>query len=283
MYVTCRFLNRMAQRSLSSLTAVVSHLHLLYTQLIHAEVPAIYPERELAYLALVSSKDADEAAKEGGGSVGMLCANTDATLVDEPLILASPSCGDGNPNDSTALISPSGALSKTSTSPSVLGKRNFAERGDGHMDVDDLLATRPPLAGRDPNRQDVSKDDGDPAVSSRPLRAQTTPVPDSERESISRPRRRTVTQALLQSESDNVPLSPGSQQDEGEDKAPSAEEDAGRKLLVQTSVSPEKPKPNQPPPLPPRQRPPEPVPQPSYMMFGADVGLRFELSFRLRY
>jgi ubiquitin carboxyl-terminal hydrolase 25/28 len=245
--------------------AVVSHLRLLYTQLIHAEVPAIYPERELAYLALVSSKDADEAARESGGGLGLSSTSTDATLVDEPAPLAQSPAEEPSAT-AAAVTASSRSLSKTSTSSSsVLGKRHFTESGDGHMDVDDASATRPPLAGRDLNRQDKSLDDGDTAAvsSSTPVCAQTMPIPDSEKEPPSRPRRRTVTQTLMQTESDVITTATGSesQENKGDNKAIVAD--------VQSSEPSDNQKAGQPPPpLPPRRRPSETAPQSSYMMFG---------------
>jgi ubiquitin carboxyl-terminal hydrolase 25/28 len=236
------FPNALGLRHHSSPTlkrTVVSHLRLLYTQLIHAEVSSIYPERELAYLALVSSKDADDGAKEGVLGRELSSGSTDATLVDEPGPLAPPA-SDQQPQ--TGSVTPPTQLQKAESASSILGKRHYTESGD---------FTRAPLAGRDPNR------DTSPSL---PPRAQTMPIPETDKET-SRPRRRTLTQDM---QSDSIAVF-------GPEPAPAPNGD----LTEETAERSDEPSGNdrkaagQPPPLPPRKRPQQPAPQSSYMMFGA--------------
>ncbi|GAA5981496.1 hypothetical protein JCM10908_004128 [Rhodotorula pacifica] len=116
-------------------------LKTLFEQLIHAPVSAVTPETELAYLALVPSREEVEAAA-APASAPSLTAEPDTIKSDSP----------------TASRSSPAASSDTVKSPSsVLGKRKNGDEGDDDaMQVDLLspMAAKPtrPLGERDLNR-----------------------------------------------------------------------------------------------------------------------------------
>lgn len=119
---------------------VVILLKTLFEQLIHAPVSAVTPETELAYLALVPSREEVEAA----------AASPDASLLtNEP--------GAINSDSQTASRASPAASSDTVKSPSsVLGKRKNGEPDDQAMQLDLLspVASKAdrPLGERDLNR-----------------------------------------------------------------------------------------------------------------------------------
>lgn len=117
----------------------------LFSQLIHSHTSAVTPETELAYLALVPSKEEPAPKVESA-----------AIIVD-----AHPPAMDVSSAESPALSS-----SERDKSPaSVLGKRT-SEHLDGDstlaeidldpMVIDSQQSTRSPLGERDPNKADVT-------------------------------------------------------------------------------------------------------------------------------
>lgn len=125
----------------------VSHLSSLFFQLIHMAEPAVRPELDLAYLALVSTKDEEEATSPKEAPVSTMSTvpadgqtivafNTGSTPIDgagEGLLAAQAD----NVADTTeggqqeSITSPASA-----GSPSVLGKRSSEQRDDAEMEVD---------------------------------------------------------------------------------------------------------------------------------------------------
>ncbi|GAA6047543.1 hypothetical protein JCM3770_005799 [Rhodotorula araucariae] len=115
----------------------VALLQTLYRQLIHAPVSAVTPETELAYLALVPSKEEADAAIAAAA-----VAPTVQRMTEEP-----------EPLDSGAASEmPDAARSPTSSSMSVLGKRKngsdgvTAGEGAGEMQVDTQAPALAPLS-----------------------------------------------------------------------------------------------------------------------------------------
>ncbi|GAA5846834.1 hypothetical protein JCM9279_004459 [Rhodotorula babjevae] len=92
----------------------VALLQNLYQQLIHAPISAVTPETELAYLALVPSREEAEASTAPAAT---------ATLTEEPEPLVVT--GSDKPVDSAA----SNGVRSPSSSASVLGKRKVGEEG----------------------------------------------------------------------------------------------------------------------------------------------------------
>ncbi|GAA5891905.1 hypothetical protein JCM8208_002930 [Rhodotorula glutinis] len=92
----------------------VALLQNLYNQLIHSSISAVTPETELAYLALVPSREEAEAATAPAAT---------ATLTEEPEPLVVVDTD--KPADSTA----SHGVRSPSSSSSVLGKRKVGEEG----------------------------------------------------------------------------------------------------------------------------------------------------------
>ncbi|KAF8529679.1 hypothetical protein BU17DRAFT_79749 [Hysterangium stoloniferum] len=102
----------------------VAALGNLFWELQYADAPSVTPELELAKLALITSKDEEE-DEHGTNEIGTdSSASTDATLVDEPLMV-----GPAPPPTSPALPA----------SPSVLGKRQRRPQSAPSMDVDTIL------------------------------------------------------------------------------------------------------------------------------------------------
>lgn len=109
---------------------VVVQLSGLFSNMIYAPSAAVTPERELAYLALVSSRaeEDDEAAHGGavstqnepGSSLGAsaLSSGTDATLVDEPGPIASPV--DMDETSQPPALDATAAQTGTSNQPAVM-------------------------------------------------------------------------------------------------------------------------------------------------------------------
>ncbi|KPV77985.1 uncharacterized protein RHOBADRAFT_50509 [Rhodotorula graminis WP1] len=116
----------------------VALLQNLYQQLIHSSISAVTPETELAYLALVPSREEAEAATAPAAT---------ATLTEEPepLVLA----------DSDKPAEPSASTGVRSPSSSVLGKRKVGEEGAAsppsmsgmQLDSQQSPLSSPPLAG----------------------------------------------------------------------------------------------------------------------------------------
>lgn len=103
---------------------VVIHLQMLFNQLIHTPNTSVTPETELAYLALVPSKEEDKEAE----------AKANTTTTELPLAKANYPLDEPITVDtgSDIIIDPvllDGSLDKPK-SPSVLGKR-----GSGHLDT----------------------------------------------------------------------------------------------------------------------------------------------------
>lgn len=108
--------------------AVVELLQGLFNQLIHAPVAAVTPQTELAYLALVPSKDEATVPKQAAAPT---------TTMESDAALTAP------------LVSPS--REKQPTSPSILGKR----RNDALSPSGDLMA----LDEKSPARATAPEDD----------------------------------------------------------------------------------------------------------------------------
>lgn len=111
--------------------AVIAHLQTLFFQLIHTPEPSVRPETELAYLALVSTRDEDEAtspALETGPSTveaqaGLANANPDQINLSSD---HNGVGGDGLILSQPPMHSPDGEDKNPARlgSPSVLGKRS---------------------------------------------------------------------------------------------------------------------------------------------------------------
>lgn len=132
----------------------------LFNQLIHAPTTAITPETELAYLALVPSKE----------EVDATASKTDA---DEIMTIdKSPTAMDVSPSAESPA---STTTSDEAKSPSVLGKRT-SEHLDGDLAQDDIDVDKmvidpelkSPLGDRDMNRKDGTPP---PVAASLPRRA----------------------------------------------------------------------------------------------------------------
>ncbi|KIJ53984.1 hypothetical protein M422DRAFT_42272 [Sphaerobolus stellatus SS14] len=100
---------------------VVSGLISLFWELEHSGEPAVTPELELAKLALVTSKDEEEDEHGRVEASTDSSADTDATLVDEPVLIGPM---------------PASSNSPTPSSGSILGKRQRRSQSEPTMDVD---------------------------------------------------------------------------------------------------------------------------------------------------
>lgn len=126
--------------------AVVVLLKTLFEQLIHAPVSAVTPETELAYLALVPSREEAEAAAEPI-LAGPSSAEPDAIQTDSPASAASAPPPVASPAESSEMVkSPS----------SVLGKRKNDDEEDEVMQTElqspTLSRSNQVLGERDMNR-----------------------------------------------------------------------------------------------------------------------------------
>ncbi|KAL8284166.1 hypothetical protein RQP46_004915 [Phenoliferia psychrophenolica] len=151
---------------------VVFLLQGLFNQLIHAPTSAVTPETELAYLALVPSKEEPAAAEPQVD---------DAIVVDEIVVdpePAAPSTSAMDASPAPEVGSPASTTSDEAKSPSVLGKRT-SEHLDGtssDSDVDGMVidsqptapAVRAPLGDRDTNRNEITPP---PSKSTEPRRS----------------------------------------------------------------------------------------------------------------
>lgn len=129
----------------------VQHLSALFFQLVHIPESSVRPELDLAYLALVSNKDEDEATspKEVSGAsmptgtegpqVGA-AAMVDTTMADPLKNDAGPAAidvaGEGLIAAQVETIPEVEASPVSADSPSVLGKRGSEHLDDAEMDVD---------------------------------------------------------------------------------------------------------------------------------------------------
>lgn len=116
-------------------SAVVSLLQNLFNQLIHSPVASVTPETELAYLALVPSKD-EAVIKKQNLSHNADDADSDIIIIDPPVPAAAAATAEG------------------SKSPSVLGKRS-----NNHLDT----VTSP--TDLDVDRMAIDSQAGEPAPS----------------------------------------------------------------------------------------------------------------------
>lgn len=123
-----------------SLWVVVILLKTLFEQLIHAPISAVTPETELAYLALVPSREEVEAAAAATSAPPPTC---------EPVTMKPES-------SSTSSASPAASSDEVKSPSSVLGKRKVGDNEDESMQVDLLSPTANksdrPLGDRDLNR-----------------------------------------------------------------------------------------------------------------------------------
>ena len=125
----------------------VQHLSSLFSQLIYMAEPAVRPELDLAYLALVSSKDEDEATSPKEAPIAVMPVGTDVrgaipTTASPPALAVKDqaipvdAAGEGLIAAQAHAMPPSDPSPPSAGSPSVLGKRNSEHLDDEEMDID---------------------------------------------------------------------------------------------------------------------------------------------------
>lgn len=139
---------------------------MLFNQLVHASTTSVTPETELAYLALVPSKEELETS-------------TVEPLVIEPVV----------PESDVIIIdpvtTPSNPSAQRSKSPSILGKRGSEHLDDTEVDalqVDDMvidtqISSDAPLLSSD-NNETLSISPVSPTSDERLAKRRTTPISD---------------------------------------------------------------------------------------------------------
>ncbi|CDZ97295.1 Ubiquitin carboxyl-terminal hydrolase [Phaffia rhodozyma] len=138
----------------------------LFLNLELSEVASIAPELELAYLALVTSKDEeDESPPLHSTAIRDGSSDTEQTLVED---------GSASVTTSQVILSAPQPPSRMSSTSSVLGKRSSEDREEpSKMDVDDrsMFSTQPPLS------EDAAMSDGPSDVSTEVSTDPPSPLP----------------------------------------------------------------------------------------------------------
>ncbi|KNF05984.1 hypothetical protein PSTG_00976 [Puccinia striiformis f. sp. tritici PST-78] len=173
-----------------------SQLQGLFREMISTRSSAVTPERELAFLALVLSKDESPInvsnGTENSNGNHNSSASTDATLVDEQPVILGPIYNPSPPSPSTNLIS-------TASSSTVLGKRKSESSGsdDGHsssrnpMEIDGLVATDTkesigsPTAATTTTTKDITMATPSPILPSTSTSSEPVSQPEQSTKSIS--------------------------------------------------------------------------------------------------
>ncbi|SCV68286.1 BQ2448_407 [Microbotryum intermedium] len=106
----------------------VALLQTLFNQLIHSTSTSITPETELAYLALVPSKDEAQVLTAATATANQI---TETTTKDDLIILEDPARSSGSPIATTSMLPPTNEdAGVRSPSSSILGKRR-----NSHLDT----------------------------------------------------------------------------------------------------------------------------------------------------